>query len=232
MATPRRTAFWSVLLGLFITWQLWFLVTANLGVLLDAGAVRDALLTTDQRWAEAACQYQGWRQYSPSIAKQSLFLAVEFRSPGAAQGTEVRSLLEPGDPLHYVQTPRAARLNFYESSLNWQMWGWNEQTIAAEPERYRRQMAAHLRGCWRSARAFLQWQSRLHPELMNAPSELVLRVRIYLMPPADQEPWSWSPPQDLSIARWRPDWQPPAGMLPIEMWDPVTGRFVPLAEQE
>jgi hypothetical protein len=232
MVTPRCTALCSVLLGVFIVWQLWYLVTANLGELFDASPVRDAILIADQRWAEAACQFQGWRQYSPSIAKQSVFLAVEFRGKEPGKGIESRSILEPDDALRFFQTPANARQSFYESSLNWQMWGWNTKTIAAEPERYRRQMAAHLRGCWRSLRAYLQWQLRDYRKTFDPPWEMVARVRIYAMPPADRQPWTWASPEDLPIARWRPDWAPPKGMLPIEMWDPVTGTFVPIAERE
>jgi hypothetical protein len=224
-APPRPTAR-QVLLGALLIWQTFFLVTSNLAAL-SGGPPRNVVTRIDQRWAQAAYQYQVWGQYAPNIARHAIFVAVEPRWPDGSS-FEQRSVAEPPDPLRFVQKTTDHRLALYEGDLIRPMWGWTARTMRDDPAGFRKDVSAYLRGRARQIVAYLDWRRRRfvarHPRIAP-PAEWVLRVRVWVTPPHDRAPWVWSPPDDVPYARWRPGASPPAGSLPVEVYDPATGGF-------
>ena len=222
----RRPTVRQALLGALLLWQAFFLVTANFAGL-TSGPLRRALDAIDQPWAEAACQHQVWGQYSPNVARHAIFAAVELRWPDGSS-TELRSEAEEADPFDYVQNANPYRVALYEGDLIRPLWGFTAETAKERPDDFRKEASEWVRSRRRPIVAYLEW--RLGRFLaahsgVAAPSELVLRVHVWVTPPHDQKPWTWPPPDDVPLARFRPGVEPPAGMLSLEVWNPATRDF-------
>jgi hypothetical protein len=253
---PLPVAVKQVLLGLFITWQLFFLFLSNFLPLIPHGreehdeliddinlhgqfthvepaqeVIETAARLTD-RWMEATGQLQGWSLFSPTFPPQAGFVAVKF---GWSDGSrdEVKSRFEP-DPLYYFRPPGTfGRLFNYESRfvilpaywpearLGPSWWPWEIEWSEAVTRRVQVQ--------WKSMRAYLRWQwdryLKEHPDV-PPPSEVVLVIDLYLTPRPHEHPWAPRGPFERPLARWRPQVEPPAGRLPIEVCiDPAKEIF-------
>jgi hypothetical protein len=184
------------------------------------------------RWSHLSGQWQGWALYS-GVARQATFLCVDVHG---ADGTVVRlaSANEPADPAHHFRPFLTSRQAGYEFYLITVLANWTEEAVAREPEAWRRRMAEHVRDRWPALRAYLRWRLRQfqaeHPE--TPARQLVLSVRRYRTPPPGDTSGVWTGPSERPLLRWTPDEVAAPGCLPVEMCDPVTGRFAPLPAKE
>jgi hypothetical protein len=80
--------------------------------------------------------------------------------------------------------------------------------------------------------AYLGWKlaafRRERPDLAP-PTQVVLYVRLYRVPPPPgPTPWHWEFLGQHPVARWLPEVPVPAGLLPVEAYDPPSDSFVRL----
>jgi hypothetical protein len=252
----------QVLLGLFICWQLMFILVANFVSLVPPARPEPEAPAEDQKpgrkigrdavaflgnvtrpWQELTGQWQGWALYAPRVPHQAVFLAVELRWdddprwPSEAPNSvpALRSEIEPPDPAHYFRPFGTFRLAQYQANLSLVMWDWNAQEAATKPEVWRRLLADAVRQQWRPMEAYLRWRM-LAFERDHAglppPRQVLLLARIYRIPPPEQRPWIWDHPVEQALARWRPEVDVPPGFLPVESYNPETRRFEPVRIDE
>lgn len=167
------------------------------------------------------------------VARQATFLCVDVY---CADGPPVRLLSanEPADPAHHFRPFLTSRLAGYEFYLITALANWDDETVARDPEAWRRRMAEHLRDRWPALEAYLHWRLRQfrasHPE--RQPRQLVLSVRRYRTPPPGDSARGWVGPSEKPLLRWTPGAVAAPDCLPVETCDPLTGRFAPLPEKE
>lgn len=154
----------------------------------------------------------------------------------AASGTAHPPVLllsdnEPQDVRRFFRVGKF-RLRKYESNLDVTLV---PRGVEGKPDldSWREKIESKVRREWDAIQGYLRWRQqalqRECPELPR-PRQIVLLVRQYRIPPPyDQpEPWLWQDNQvrrRQPVARWRPVLDPPAGYLPIEMYNPIVGRF-------
>ena len=238
----RSTA--RVLLGLFVVWQLLFLLASNA---LDAlRAVRWASADSSQpaaadgplsaglrRWAEWTGQTQQWQLFAPNLADLIPFPAVELRwrrsgtrdegerdSPGAV--AVLRSDNEPAERRRFWRLGRF-RLRRYESTLEVAPALRGGEPFDPTGPAWRDTIRERVQQEQRGMRAYLRWRvaefARRHPDL-PPPDEALLLVRLSrIPPPPGPQPWDWQDLGEYPVARWRP------GAPGLEVYDPVRGRF-------
>jgi hypothetical protein len=261
---PERSRIPQVLLGVFILWQLIFLLTANCFSLLPreesraelpprqpddkleqapgtARRVVDFLAGITRRWADVTGQYQGWALYAPNVPVQATFVAVELRwddeRPGKADGSNVVLLseIEPADPYSYFRPLGSFRVSAYEANLGLVMWTWARDLAKPEPEVWQRRLADAVRQKGKAMLAYLRWRLQSfqheHPQ-WPAPTQVILLARIYPTPPPGRQPWHWDARIDQPVARWRPGAEVAPGYLPLESYNPLSGRFEPVHGDE
>jgi hypothetical protein len=142
---------------------------------------------------------------------------------------------EPRDKRHYVKLGHF-RLRRYESCIDI-----SPASADKEPDSvvdaWREEIEGRIRERWRLIQAYLRWQyGRLlkdHPGLPE-PRQVILWVRIYRVPSPWQapSPWNWQGPEWHPVARWQPGAQWSDNLLPVEMFNPVVGRFESLRSRD
>jgi hypothetical protein len=236
-ASVGRPTLGQVVLGLLIAWQLVFMLGASFLSFwsschpdLNPGMATAAEAT--DHWAALTGQWQGWSLYGPNVPTQSAFIGVELHWDN--EKVLLGSATEPSDVRNYFRPFGSSRLAIYESSLGLVLWGWDADAATQEPAVWSQRLTDHVRQEWRPIHAYLRWRlegfQRDHPDTA-LPTHVVLIGHIYRIPPPDQEPWSWSGPLELPLARWRPDTTCPANQLPIEPYNLLAQRFDPLPIQ-
>jgi hypothetical protein len=225
------------LLGLLITWQLVFMLGGSFLAFWSSchpgpNRVTAAMAGVTDHWAALTGQWQGWSLYGPSVPTQSAFVVVELRWDHATVrlGTDT----EPQDVHNYFRPFGSSRLAIYESYLGLVLWGWDVEAAARESEVWNERLAEHVAKEWKPIHAYLRWRleafQRDHPDA-PPPTELVLLGHIYRIPPPGPEPFSWSGPLELPLARWRPRTSSLTQQLPIETYNLITRHFHPLPVQ-
>jgi len=246
----------AAVLGLFIVWQLVFLVLANLlefiphrarrldeftgyrerpAELVNAKPAVHVLAAVADCWAQLTGQYQMWWLFAPNFPPQATFPVVELRWDDPAAGSapvRLLSSLEPANTASYFRPPTSAdRLLHYEMNLCLGLMYWDEPTDPAEVEMWKKLLGDIVRCQWKSIRAYLRWRTNEyladHPDL-PPPDEARLLVRIYPTPPAGAAPADRQPPYDQPFARWRCAEDGPSTFLPVEGYEPFAGRYIPL----
>jgi hypothetical protein len=232
------------LLGLLITWLLAYMLGASFLAFWSACHPEPTLATVAasevaDQWAAVTGQWQGWALYGPNLPTQSAFIAVELRWDDRT--VRLPSDYEPVDVTEYFRPFGSARLSIYESYLGLVLWGWNAEAAAGEPEIWNERLAAHVARECKTIHTYLRWRLKGyqhdHPDLPS-PTEIVLLGHIHRIPPPGQEPFAWSTPLELPLARWRPsvgswsgDHAPTDDQLPIETYNLITHHFDPLPRQ-
>jgi hypothetical protein len=273
-AALQRPTVLQVILGLFISWQLFFLLAANYLAFLPHGhpeegelsdsrsapdetggtgtiqkAINLAAAVTDA-WAHLTGQTQAWWLFAPDVPKMATFPVVELRwdddsclaqpvghvSNVPPHPVRLQTTIEPNDPYLYFRTFSSfERLFHYEVRLGLILANWNEQTFAEHPESWRTVIKERVRRQWRSIRAYLRWKmhqfQQEHPEMPMA-KQAILWIRMYPIPEPEHPSSMWWRPVERPLARWWIDLLPPPGELPIEVFDPVAGRFATLSEDD
>lgn len=251
--TARRVTNGQIWLGLFVVWQLFFMLAANgvdllqrlglvareiepaipskaSGRLTEGGHVLEFLdgvgyLTT--RWGQLTGQPQGWALYAPFIRREITFLALEFHFDSSQAPVKLLSANEPTDPGHFLRIAKS-RLHQYEYRIEIALPSYDGKSPEELAEIWRTIIHDRVQRDWRYLLAYAKyrlagWQQE-HRELPT-PQEVILSVRSYRIPPSGTEPWMWIGPEDRPIARWRPGAAADDVYLPLEAYDPVTKRF-------
>lgn len=228
--SPHRPTKAQILLGLFILWQLFFLVAANYaGALMivppeinyelaDAlpGSEPFGLRTPHQptilllssplhRWEEATGQWQGWSLFAPEVPHQSVFTIVRLEwdkpPPGWSGPVTLPARFEPEDPNRFFRQPDGGfRLFNYEWRLIMTMWLWDESLLAANLSKEQIQKERETMGEFMADRIRRQWK----------PIRAYFRMRLRKF--QDQHPDVPLPDRMVLLARtYRP---PPPGERP------------------
>jgi hypothetical protein len=132
---------------------------------------------------------------------------------------------EPAD-LHRYFRAGSFRIRRYEYTLDLPLAAPEPDGDAADA--WRAAADDKVRDDWRSIRAYLSWRiMRLRRERpgLPVPRQAILLVRRYRIPPPDRRPWTWEGPEQFPLARWQPGAEWSAGYLPVEVYNPVVGRF-------
>jgi hypothetical protein len=253
--TSRPTGRWpGALLGLFVAWQLAFILAANLFEFyphrvhrideltsyreLLAGTenpnpVVHALASVTDCWGQLTGQYQMWWLFAPDFPPQATFPVVELRwRDPALKPVRLQSVLEPADTAAYFHAPGTAdRLLHYEVNLGLGYAYCTEDEAAKDPANWRRLHRDMVQSQWKSMRAYMRWRMNdylaAHPEAPT-PDEVRLLIRTYPTPLAGPPRGSRGQAVDHPFARWRPARTCPPDQLPVEGFDVVSGQFVSL----
>jgi hypothetical protein len=243
-------------LGLFVVWQLLFLLASNVLSVADAvraalhksppaqrvapdlfngkGAVHAGFRSVErvtQLWEGLTGQGQYWQLFAPDVADVIPFLAVELRWEGGPSEV-LLSDNEPADPGHFFRAGRF-RLRRYESTLDCSPLP--GRPFDPDGDDWAAAIERDVRGGAESMAAYLRWRlaafRREHPDL-DTPTEVVLIVRLYRVPPPPgPRPWHWEYLGQHPLARWLPEAPVPAGYLPVEAYDPTSDSFVRLGRR-
>jgi hypothetical protein len=250
----------SVLLGLFVLFQVIYLPLANLMQLvprelpehrgeLDIGVQREGtasqirpvqqaingLGTAIDRYAEVSGQTQAWSLFAPDFAVQSINLVTSIRCRDG--GRETVFTLEqdvPSNPDRYFRWPRPdSRRIAYEFLLAAVYWRFSEESLQQRGAEWREAVLERVRAQQRSLQAYFNWELRRFRDAhpdQPAPFEIVLSVRILPSPKPGEA--GRGPTLIMPLTRWFPDREVGQGFLPIEAFDPVAKEFVrlPVAE--
>ncbi len=241
----------QVLVGLFILWQLIFLISANLiGFLKDnreympleleqaveaiapgwpkeqghAWQIMEHVAKTDRLWAEATGQLQYWMLFAPTIARECVFPAVELHWDGETK--LVLSENEPSDLNLYFRFGNY-RLRRYESNLTLALRPDACESLAETNERWRDRIRTFVTGYADILDGYLSWRTgralRDWPDKPR-PDAVVLLMRRYHINDFEKAPSYWTGPHSVAVARRQFSMESGKGKL--EWHDPVTGRFM------
>src|SRR5262245_38670758 len=110
-SSQRKRTPLQVLLGIFILWQLCFLLSSNFAFLLGKSKTHDIVDDVNAHWEQVTGMWQGWAQFTGNIVRQAVYPVFELRWEG---GHSVRitacAAVEPEDPEHFLRLPVHARL--------------------------------------------------------------------------------------------------------------------------
>jgi hypothetical protein len=223
---------WQRLVGLFVLWQVVFIVVTNCLELVPRKIRPQVSLF--EKWSDLTGQRQGWGFFTPHAPRQSAFLKVELRWPDRVE--ELYSQFEPADPYRYFQPLLVSdRLYNVEWKIAILQEYWTEERLAANPEIWRQYMAWAIRLGGNAVHSYLHLRLRhfqsAHPE-MPAPQQVILYTRLYEMPPPGSEPWVCPTPVERPIVSWQPGATAAGGRWPLQLYDPSTGKFEVLPDAE
>jgi hypothetical protein len=229
-----------VALGLFILWQLLFLVGANSLHLLDAtdwvegeGTLHETLkeaTKVSSRWSELTQQPQDWSLFAPGVTDHIPFLELEFRWDDRAP-IHWLSPNEPEDIQRFLRCGRF-RLRRYEGTLDVTMSIDTDKTEAGMADAWRSIIENRLKGSSGEVAArlaaYVQWRyrafQRVHPELL-APKQVIVNVRLYAIAAPGSGSPIWSKPDTRPMCRFRSELSWPPDSRDVEMFNPVTEQF-------
>jgi hypothetical protein len=260
VVTPVRSSLWQKIVGLFVTWQLVFLVSINLLAFLPLAEADDDELTDsrsaavgsvpdDQYWAlkpinnslmawsEATGQLQAWWLFAPTFPAESTFTLVTLHwNDGQTPDVRLHSKQEPEDPAFYFRLPGSRdRLFHYEMRLGLVGIGLDEDSLEKHRTEWDELFKDRVRRQWKSIRAYVHWRAETyikeHPELPS-PDEVTLSLRVYKTPPPGRIPPSWDPPLEQPLARWLPALDGRHDCLPVEGYDLMRKCFTRLEPKE
>jgi hypothetical protein len=177
-------------------------------------------------WGEVTGQEQGWNMFTPDFPPYTVVPIAELHF---ANGTTARvpSRFAPGDPEHPgMRWPLVHDREFnYEANIT--MIGWNgekPEVGARLPDRVRdnNELLAH----------WLAWKVRLyraaHPGTPEPHEVVMIFHHIPTRPPGEGAGTPRKPSFERPFARWFPAGPRRPEFLPLEGYDPVANRFVPL----
>jgi hypothetical protein len=260
----RRPTLIQVAVGLFVIWQLGFLLVSNILGCFPHGEPDEGELSDSQRlpapftdreagqeavdflgdvmdrWARGTGQIQIWSLFAPGFPKQATFPAVDLRWDAKPSGTpgpapvRLLSSLDPCDPACYHRLSLAAdRFFHYEIRLGLIYTDFNPESLQRSGDQWPRAIAERIRRQRASIRAYLRWRmhsfQQEHPEL-RAADEVILSFRLYRTPPPESDLLVCFSPAEQPLVRWRPGATVAAGYLDLEVFDPISKRFKPVAE--
>jgi hypothetical protein len=246
----------SVLLGVFILFELIYLPAANViklvplrlpesrGELDDDIQLRgkayvepvqralDGLGAAMCRWGELTGQAQGWSLFAPLFGHQASLPAVHIFTASSL----IHSPFRPDNPEVYVRWPEpSCRLFNYEYRLALLYWTWTQKSFDENPDEWQRAALERVRRQNRSMVAYMQWRVnkylRSHPGSV-VPTAVLLSAEMIPSPPPES-PWAFRAVERFRhLAYWFPATPSPPGCLPVAASDPISMRWVWLPEDE
>jgi hypothetical protein len=191
----RRAGRWiaGLFVGLFVVWQLVFLLGLNFCEVLrhcaawmpsvasafpdlaDADSkARERLDRVERvwtRWAEFTGQAQSWSLFAPNVWANIPFAAVELRwddEPAGATGPRPSVYLlsdnEPVDIHSYFRVGQF-RLRRYESSLDLNLQKEADRSVAAMEDQWRQNIFDKVRREPHTIHAYLEWRWRTYQQI-------------------------------------------------------------------
>ncbi len=142
---------------------------------------------------------------------------------------------EPRNTQHYLRIGHF-RLRRYESCIDISPTSADEKPDTVV-DVWREDIESRVRDRWQLMHAYLNWRLRRllkeYPELPE-PRQVILWARIYRVPLSEEapSPWTWRGPEWHPVARWQPGAVWEDRLLPVEMFNPVVGRFESLRQRE
>jgi hypothetical protein len=250
----------SVLLGLFVLFQLLYLPLANLIQLvpremptrqgeLDSPVQREGTATSCRtiqeavdglgdavdRWGECSGQTQRWSLFAPDVGQQSCFPVIVCYCVGqrdfATLTIKPENAAESGP---YCRWPSPLSRRFaYESLLAVIYRNFSAGSLAEHGDEWRWAVRQRVRDQQKSLEAYFRWNLALFQKRYPDepfPIEMILKV---LVSPAPKPGEVARPPSfEIPLARWFPSRAPSQEYLSVEAYDPVTGEFVRLPAKE
>jgi hypothetical protein len=223
-----RPTFWQILLGLFVAWQLLFLLAGNAARILPAilpsheepnhlNELVSSVSAVTEGWMQLTGQSQGWRLFAPTVPTRALFVTVELSGPGDAR--VMASFFEPAPAGHFFHQPGSGdRLWHMEKNLAWPFVAWDADAVAQRPGEWRQYLEDSIRHQWRAYRGFLAWRLRkFHEEHPEEPAAEALYLQVQVFTPSAGTEQPASRQITVLVLRWRPGHEPPPGCLPLEM---------------
>jgi hypothetical protein len=239
----------QVCLGLFILWQVFFVVGNNvLQFIQDCNELEDeetvrliSLLTLDLpnekgpggqllqtlvRWEEATGQEQSWSMFAPAVPERFRFLRVQFHWEDGRPPVVFPSATEPLDLARFFRWGQL-RLRKYESHVGVHYSVWDAESIDDARKRWRRlnQRMAHKQAEHLPCYLMCRWRDYQveHPECPT-PGEIQLHIVCWEIPPPDGDPWFWKGPIQMAFARLRlnPDGSRNGAVQP---YNPLSKQF-------
>ncbi len=245
---PSDSPGWvRVLAGVFVLWQLVFLVTANFTNFLEGeGRLNDPqsrpvnVMLNLQRlmhtWSDATLQRESWGLFR-AVPTKSVFPAVELTWSDSLHREEkvlLRSFEEPDDPEHFLQlNPLHDRLHNHEAWLTLIYDAWEERAAIADSAQREESLRDLIRAWYRPLWAYLQWrieQHRLEHPAAPTPTEAILLWRMYPTP-SPGEPGPPGAPIRREVARWRAGRQLDSAGIPLEVFDPQGKCYIEVTPQ-
>jgi hypothetical protein len=194
-----------------------------------------------QRWQEMTGQPESWSLFAPDVADDIWFVRVEMNwqdrdssAPDAQfQPISFISDNEPPDPNHFFRLGHF-RIRRYEMAVEVHLFKEEDKTPEERAADWRDIIREKVRKDWDNMHAYMRYRlqcfQRQRPDLPT-PRQLILTVRHYVIPPPRKAPFTWDEPDEVPVARWRLADPPSNEYLPIEAYDPVTGRFDLVAQR-
>jgi hypothetical protein len=253
----------EVVLGLFVVWQMLFMLGSNaLGLLKGVAVLRPAAAETRvlnrltlglargegplsamydalEHWGHMTGQRQGWSLFSPNVAHTSRFPQLELRweslQGGEALGHERAPIVlppegEPEDIARYFRTA-GFRYRYWMRNLNVPLGGDEGGPSEAIAVRWQHSIRRKVMADLDTYRAFMGWRwrkfSESHPGV-PPPTQMILHMRLYEIPPPHKVPWRWTEAMVIPVARGRLDPGVAEDKMRLDVFDPVTRRFVAL----
>lgn len=223
---PQAVTFRQRALGLFVIWQICFIVAQSAYVhLLPKNWNPGRQLFG--RWAEISAQWQSWAFFSNYTSPQCSFVEVDLHWPNEV--VCLHSIFEPENPNRFFHPVLKSHRRFnFEWKLTANQNNWDESVVAAAPAgTWQKQMARILEVRGDAIFSLLRWHVRnfrnQHPEA-PIPTEVVLKVRLYQKSIFESLASVSAAPVERPFIRWRPGCEPPIRFWPIEVFDPQSGR--------
>jgi hypothetical protein len=178
------------------------------------------------RWGEMTGQEQGWNMFTPEFPPYTVVPIAELHF---ADGTSARvaSRFTPADPDHpRMRWPLIHDREFnYEANITMIGWFAEKPEVGARlPDRVRdnNELISH----------WLAWKMRLYRAVTPGAPEPVEVVMIFhhipTRAPGEATDVPRKPAFERPFAKWFPGGPREPGLLPLEGYDPVAERFVPL----
>jgi hypothetical protein len=226
--TQQRWRISQVCLGLFILWQVVFIVGNSLLQMIRDGReiqnenTRNLLshLTLDlpmdkgpgyqvlkvfQRWAEVTGQEQGWSLFAPGIGDQARFLHVVLHWDDGRKPVVLPGPTEPADLKAFFRWGHS-RLRKYESYLGTSFDLGEEENQEQANTRWQKKMQREV---WRQSDympGYLLFRWRIYQKEHRdcpPPAQIQVHVVNWQIPPPGTDPWFWQKPITVPFARIR-----------------------------
>jgi hypothetical protein len=236
--SEQPPSLWQRLVGLFVLFQLLFLLATNVFFLLyhsmpqepeqrtAATEAARSLPALTNPYAQLTGQLQGWSLFAPNVPRHAAFVFVEMRWPDRVSYRSSEQIAEGA----FLRPPGTGRLLQYQLHLRLLALNWSQKEVRDDPQLVKRLGEEELRGRHQAMQAFMRWhleQRRRQVPDEVAPDELVLWAQVipldsgaseYLSPGHDG-PGEAFAAEKYPLARWRPGVTPPPACLPIELFD-------------
>lgn len=254
-AKPRLLAW---LVGAFALWQIAFPVFANVWEFIPrrpTAADDYPERSTTQRWGrftesdrvqgalEAAGDVfafygeltgleQGWNMFTPDFPPHTVVPVAEIHFVNG-ETARIESRFSPTDPDRpAMRWPLIHDREFnYEANITMLGWHADEVTIRANPEKWSR-LPEKVRDSHEIIACWLRWKLNVYRAVNPASPvavEVVLVFRyIPTRLPGDSADARRQPTFERPFAKWYPSGPREPGVLPLEGFDPVARKFVPL----